>query len=191
MRSTRRWTWHLEIHSGLLCASRDMIWIHIMYTYHKRIGFASCKDDNKDKKLNLTGSLFETYLKSHITLNSFYWYLWHEKHMVYQNLFKDYVACQRPLKCFKTMFLSYYWKLCQTCMETKEENPKPHLLMSEKTFEEAKKSPDHVGWDPLPRRWRANKGWDEISETSLLSVRDRIEILSLFFLAKIVKNIIF
>ena len=138
MRSTRRWTWHLEIHSGLLCASRDMIWIHIMYTYHKRIGFASCKDDNKDKKLNLTGSLFETYLKSHITLNSFYWYLWHEKHMVYQNLFKDYVACQRPLKCFKTMFLSYYWKLCQTCMETKEENPKPHLLMSEKTFEEAK-----------------------------------------------------
>ena len=31
-----------------------------------RIGFGSCKDDNKDKKLNLTGSFFETYLNSHI-----------------------------------------------------------------------------------------------------------------------------
>ena len=39
------------------------------------------------------------------------------------------------------MYLSYHGKLCQTRvsgMETKEENPKPHLLMSEKTFEEAK-----------------------------------------------------
>ena len=69
---------------------------------------------------------------------------------IFYNDYKKSEKAQKLVKYFEEKFgIGYYNK--NSCWPTfsetltKEENPKPHFLMSEKTFEEAKKSPDHVG----------------------------------------------